>query len=66
MDGIAERQRERDIERLINPKISISQKKQIRATASLTTYGAGIAVSEPRGYPAYARDVLRGPRQRTL
>ena len=32
---IAERQRERDLERLANPKISLRQKKQIRATASV-------------------------------
>lgn len=33
---IAERQRQRDLERLANPKTSIRQKKRIRATADLT------------------------------
>lgn len=33
---IAERQRQRDLERLANPKVSIRQKKRLRATAGLT------------------------------
>jgi hypothetical protein len=33
---IAERQRQRDLEHLANPQISLRQKKRIRATAGLT------------------------------
>jgi len=36
LDWIAEHQRERDLESLANPKITLREKKQIRATAGLT------------------------------